>query len=130
MGKHSKNMYVKIVPKSDPDELANAKLDYNDTLTKINENHPDTISYKEGRQSRRAIGIADVGYGILRKDGKDDVPSYYFVVEYADDYSDFAGATIYCQDNKTIVLSSKVDKNRGYNNKLDGNCFCAVPESI
>lgn len=121
-------MYTKVVSRNDSVELAKAKQDYSDTKTKIENMDPDTFSYKEGQQYRRAIGVPDAGYGVLKNTDKVNVACYYFVVEYVDDYSDYVGATIQ-HGNTTITLQKKLkyaQQSRGYNNKLDGRCCVRI----
>lgn len=113
-------MYVRIAPQNDYDE---AKSDYEEVKKKIDGNHPDTISFKPGHVLRRAIKIPAEGFGTLKKEGRDDVLCYYFVVQYSDDYSDYEGGIIECFDGYSIELAEEKGKQSDYNHTLKGNYY-------
>lgn len=87
-GVHNVDMYVRIAPLNDTAEAGAAKADCAETKQKIKNKHPDTISSKQGHNDRKAFSVPDDGDGVLKKDGKDDVPCYYCVIQYTDSHVD------------------------------------------
>lgn len=90
------------------------------------ERHPDTISNKTGQPPRRAVEISVEGPGVLKKESKVDVPCYYFVLQYADDYSDYSGGCIVCQNGTSIELEDdKLKTSNDHSHILKGDYFFA-----
>lgn len=76
--------YVRIASLSDFAQTTTTIGDWENTKQSI-ENRRGKRSFKEEgiKSDRQPIEILSEGTGVLKKNGKDDLPCYYFVVNYS-----------------------------------------------
>lgn len=74
-------MFVRIAPLSHFDDVVRAIADCEIEKADLKV-ETDSYSKSGSKRKRSSVTIADDGSGILKKNGKENVNCYYYVVEY------------------------------------------------